>query len=397
MLPGDVITHINGKPITDMAEVKIATALGKDGKAVAMTVQREGEAEPLIFDITAKASAQNEGLLSAGIYPADTLTLAESAAEAGRAAISPQSQLAELALTPGMRLTSVNGTAVENLGQYRRAIEQLDDPKLTLVFTDPDTGEQIESTLNASPSLTRQDERTHLLGLLPVSTVAPSSEKSRAAQAGVESGDVVVKLGEAAWPSPRRLQDVVKGNAGGPLPITVWRDGAAVELQPITPKNGLIGVGLAGYYQINRVGGVLAESPFARAAADRPLPAGSVLAAVNGEPIEDWTDFQYAVMQGLTRAEAGQPAEFAMDFEVNLGETADETYQVALTAEEADALRQELAWGRPAGIGFEPMMTEVKAGNPVEATVIGAVKTKEFIQQTYITLLRLFQGSIKVN
>lgn len=397
MLPGDVITHIDGKPITDMAEVKIAMALGKDGRAVALRVQREGEAKPIVFDITAEASDRNEGLLSAGIYPADTLTLAESAKEDGKAAILPQSPLARLPLKPGMQLSAVNGQAVENLGQYRRVIEQVDGPRLSLVFNDPANGEIVESTADASPSLTIQNSQSNLLGLLPISTVSPSSKKSRAFKAGVRDYDVVAKLGDAAWPSPSRLQDVVKSHNDGSLPITVLRGEEIIELEPITPKKGLIGVALGGYLQTNRVGGVLPDSAFAKVAADRPLPPGSTLTSVNSQPIENWTDFQYAVMQTVAATEAGQPAELVMNFEVNLGETSQEDYRVALTADEVNTLRQELTWLRPAGIGFEQMMTEVKADGPVEATMIGAVKTKEFIQQTYITLLRLFQGSIKVN
>ena len=393
----DSITHLDGKAIQDMAQVKIATALGRDGAAVAMTVRREGEAQPLIFDIVARASEDNEGLLSAGVYPAETLTLAESADpdRAGRAAVSPRGPLIDLPLKPGMQLAAVNGRPIDTPAQYHRAVVQTQDPLLALTFSGND-GETIEGLIPAWPSLTRHGDSLHLLGLQPVATVSPTSPKTRAAKAGVEKFDVVAKIGDTPWPTLSGLVAAVRDDDDGPLAVTVLRGDQTLALKPVTPRFGKIGVGLSPTIDSNRVGGVLPDSPFARASADRPLPPGSQLSSVDGRPVRDWVGFQHAVMQRLAAADAGQPVAIELDFKVNLGDSWQEQYRVELTAQEARALRSDLSWKRPSGIVFEPLMAVVKADNAVHATVIGAQKTKEFIQQTYITLLRLVQGSIGV-
>ena len=82
---GDRITLVNGKPAQDMADIKIATALGKGGVPVDFTVQRDGEAEPLTYAITPVASPL-DGLLYVGIAPPSTLTLGETADGTLRAA-----------------------------------------------------------------------------------------------------------------------------------------------------------------------------------------------------------------------------------------------------------------------------------------------------------------------
>jgi regulator of sigma E protease len=45
---------------------------------------------------------------------------------------------------------------------------------------------------------------------------------------------------------------------------------------------------------------------------------------------------------------------------------------------------------------FAPLLVSVSTGNPWEATVIGLDKTRDFIIQTYLTIARLFQGSVGV-
>ncbi|MEO1237374.1 MAG: site-2 protease family protein, partial [Planctomycetota bacterium] len=135
-------------------------------------------------------------------------------------------------------------------------------------------------------------------------------------------------------------------------------------------------------------------SAFGRASGERPLPPGSRLVKVGDEPVQTWSDVQHQVQAILRDAAADEPVALGLTFSINLGDKPQETYDVVLTPEEAASLRQDLAWDPPVGVAFEPLMVEIKADNPWQATQIGFDKTGEFIQQTYITLLRLVQGTI---
>ncbi|MEM8739538.1 MAG: site-2 protease family protein [Planctomycetota bacterium] len=416
--PGDVITHLAGKPVTDMAAVKIAAALGKSGDPVVMTVDREGEPAPLIYEIVPESSELNEGLLSDGIIPADTLTVGESPDRPGQIAGPAHSPFVDAQLRPGMTLSAVNGKPVENYGQFVRAFENLTAPDLTLRFTDPADGQTRDVTTTATPQLARHEELgPQLLGLLPPVVVDPAPGKP-AEKAGIQSHDVLAQLGDAHWPSITAVSQTIKTADGQALALVVDRRGETVELAGVKPRGGLIGVSIAPYLATRRIAGADPDSPFARAAADRPLPPGSRLLSVNGQPIEHWADFAQAVHAELgpapdadtapvtddtdaANADTDQPdagaATLELAFEINLGASPrTETYTVTLTPDEAATLRDAYGWLPPRGLVFEPMLTEVKADGPWEATVIGVQKTGEFIQQTYITLLRLFQGTVAV-
>ncbi|MEM1107493.1 MAG: site-2 protease family protein [Planctomycetota bacterium] len=399
LLPGDHITHLNGKPITDMAEVRIATALGKGGKAVAMTVDREGEEQPLVFDIVATSSERNEGLLSAGIFPAQTLIVGESPSRPGEPAGSKYSPFAAAGVTPQMRMTAINGQPVDNQGQMIRFFKTLNQPQVTLRFESGDGKTPVEVQTIARPRLTVRDGSVvNLLGLTPPAEIDPAPGKP-AEKAGVEPEDVIVRLGDRDWPAVHEVSEIVTASNGQPLALTVLRNGGHVKLGPVKQtRGGKIGVGIAPWPQQAIVSGVLPESLFAAASADRPLPAGSKLLSVAGQPVGTWADFQQSLHTSLSqKPESESAVTVELAFEINLGESADtETYIVSIDAEEAASLHAAYGWGPPGGIGFEPLMVEVKANGPVDATMIGIDKTGQFIQQTYITLLRLIQGTIGI-
>ncbi|MEO0514555.1 MAG: site-2 protease family protein [Planctomycetota bacterium] len=401
--PGDVISHINGKPITDMAEVRIATALGKGGKAVEMTIDREGEPQPLIYNITAVASEANEGLLSAGIAQPFTITIGESrvAGREGQAAIDPGSVFAGRGIEPGMAVSAINGESIDNFGQFYRAFRGLTGPAIDVTFATPEGGETVEVSAAARPSLAQtavgDDELSNLLGLRPVTRIASVVEGKPAEAAGVRAGDLLARLGAVAWPGVEDVSKTVAAADGQGLEVSVWRDGERIDLGVIKPSRGLIGVSLNAAMNTNVVADVIKGSAFAAAAGDRPLPAGSRLLSVGETPISDWSDFQAAVSAALAKQPIEDDVSLKLEFEINLGDEPQvETYELTLAKDNAKALRDNLAWLPPAGLGFEPLMTTVKANGPVEATMIGLDKTGQFIQQTYITLLRLVQGTIGV-
>ncbi len=400
--PGDVISHINGKPITDMAEVRIATALGKGGQAVAMTIDREGEAQPLTYNITAVASEANEGLLSAGIAQPFTITIGESRdpGREGQAAIDPGSVFAGHGIEPGMAMSAINGQPIDNFGQFYRAFQALEGPSIDVTFASPDGEKTVAVAAAARPSLTQtvvgDEELLNLLGLRPVTRIASVAQGKPAEAAGVQAGDLLARLGPVAWPGVEEVSKTVAAANGQGLEVSVWREGERIDLGVIKPSRGLIGVSLNAAMNTNVVAEVLEGSMFAAAAGDRPLPPGSRLLRVGDQAINDWAGFQAALSAALAQHPAEGGAPLSLTFEINLGDEPQvETYELSL-GEEIEALRRALAWLPPAGLGFEPMMTTVKATGPVEATMIGLDKTGQFIQQTYITLLRLVQGTIGV-
>ena len=387
---GDRVTLVNGKPAQDMADIKIATALGKGGVPVDFTVQRDGEAGPLTYAITPVASPL-DGLLYVGIAPPSTLTLGETAD--GKAAAS--TRYVEAGVEAGMSLVAVNGKPVDDEGDFERAVAAADGPALTLIFSRPGSDERVAVETTARPRLDEAEGGMgSLFGMRPALTMTPLPD-SPAAAAGVEAGDVLARIGEADWPGLGELQRVLADAPAGGVELHVLRGGEVVDLGLVQPDGGKIEVVVNPALESARIIGVVPGSSLAEATRANPLPPGSRIVAVNGEEVIDYAGVREALYRSAAGREANEPLEVELTFEVNLANQPRETYTVTLEPAAAAELAAAPRWAVPNGLGFEPYLTTLKADGPVEATMIGLDKTQEFIQQTYITLLRLIQGTVK--
>ena len=376
---GDTIVAADGKAIEDMTGVKIATALGKAGQPVALTVQREGEPQPLTYDITPRPDPRQESLLSAGIAPSPSLRII---------AVFEDTPFAEAGVEAGSTITAIDGAPVVSYSDYAAAVDDADGEPVTLAVTAAD-GQIREVLVSPRPAFRHVGGQPQLLGLVPGIVVSRVMEDSPAEAAGVQSGDMIARLGDLSWPTdPNEISDEVQG--ADRVALRVWRDGQPVDLGDLEPRGGLIGIGMD--LQLDRpvVAAVLADSPLASA----NLPAGSTVLEVGGTPIEGWADLQRALSRLAPDPATGR-ATATLKARVNLGEQPTETFNITLSAAQIDEL-QHGGWDPPGNVGLDDLMVEIKATGPVDAAMIGAVKTKEFIQQTYITLLRLFQGSVAV-
>ncbi len=401
---GDRITHINGNRAQDMADVKIATALGKGGDSVEVTVERDGEPGPLTYDITPVPSP-NDRLLYIGVEQPSTLTIGETLE--GKATASEVYRRA--GVEPGMTLTAVNGQAVDDTGDVKRLIAAADRPGLTLTFTAADGEDTVTVESEASPRLEPEfgeggvllKEMGSLFGLRAAMSLTPL-DGSPAAEAGVEPGDVLARIGEADWPTYKQLQETLADAPSGGVDLRVWRGGegdggggAVVDLGKVTPDGGKLGVGVNPAVETNHIAGVVSDSPLAEATRGNPLPPGSRVTGLNGSGVGDFAELRYALHEAAAGRDANEPLELAFTFEVNLAGQPVETYTVTLDPQAASVLAAAPRWEVPAGLGFEPLLTTLKADSAWGATKIGLEKSKQFIQQTYITLLRLAQGTVK--
>ncbi len=380
--PGDRVTHVNGGPIQDLTEVRIATALGKAGTPVELTVDRAGEPAALTYAVTARADVRQEGMLSAGILPATTLNVW----------VVPQdSPQADAGVVPGMTLTAVDHRPVADYGAYVQAVNQAGGQQVTLTFRDRETGNEILSPLNPVPAFRTaglsaggDTPQVELLGLTPPVEISFVAEGSPAEELGIAAGDLLARVGDRSWPTVEEVFTAAS-SGNGPLAVSVFRDGETRDLGEATPRSGRLGIGLVRHTQTARIGRVLTTSPLAAA----NLPDGSRVVAVNDTAVTDWAGLQ----RSLTATPANASATLAV--ELNLAGQPVEPATLSLGAEARAALAHA-GWEPRLDLGFRPLRIERIAANPWEATTIGFEKSRQFIQQTYITLLRLFQGSVGV-
>jgi regulator of sigma E protease len=376
----DRITHVDGKEAGDMMDVKFATILARGGASLELTIEREGEGQPLTFLIKPEKNEVTK-LRWIGVDAPLSLEIGD---------VMKGSPARAAGLTKGMAISAVSGKPVETFSQYDRIVSAEQGRELLVTFTDPPTGKSVDMIVVATPLMTEQDgSLPNLLGLVPPVKITSADPKKPAAKAGIQPGDLIASVNGHAWPDPETFMDVIKEAPTEGVVIAVYRDGQTLTLQPIKPRKKQIGVGIRYATDLPIVGQTLADSPLHT---ESPLIGGTKLIEVNGEPVNSFGDVQ-RVLASLPVGD--KPVEVALAYELNLGNRPREARTVSIEPE-LIKLIAEAGWSAPLPDGAPPMTLQmpVVGDDPLDAVALGFKKTHQFITQTYMTLLRLFQGTV---
>ena len=375
---GDRVTLLDGEPIGDMVDIRVATALGKAGDPIAFTVERPGLDQPLVFDITPEASEASDGLLAVGMLPPSTLRVAS---------VSAGSPAADAGVEKDMTLTAIDGEPVTTQAGLENALIGARGEPVAATFTGD--GKTVDTTLSAYPLLTTTGNTVNLLGLEPATRVVsfPAKGTSRLKEAGGLPGDIIAEVYGQAWPTPERLVQILGSNDSRPTEVKVYRDGEIVSLGEITPHNGKLGFHLSSSLNTPIVASVLPGSP----ATALELTPGSRILAINNQPVANWADMQ-RVLAELPKSDG--PTEVGVRYQLNIAGQPEGNATIALSPETVDQLAAA-RWIGSMDLAFAPLLEPVVGDNSVDAVKLGFTKTGQFMAQTYITLLRLFEGSVK--
>jgi len=377
----DKITHIDGGEIGDMMDVKYATILARKDTAIEMTIERGGEAAPLIYKIKPKVD-EDLKLLLIGIDAPLDLEVAE---------VTEGSAIETAGVMKGMAITAVDGKPIETYGGYYRAVADAQGRPVTVTFSDPKSDQTADVTHQAVLSLRdpEKDKSADLMGLIPATRVLGIQDKSAAADSGLQAGDLVAAIGSLAWPGVVELQKAVEDAGDSPVSLTVMRDNKPVTIDPIKPKRGKLGIALGYATDLNIVSHTAGGSPVDSAT---NFVRGSRIVSLNGQAIGTFGAIHRA-LTGLKQAEGGVTV--TLGYEVNLADHPVETAEVELDA--ADLGEVGLArWVAPLpeGMPIANLQVPVVGDNPMDSMALGFTKTHQFITQTYTTLLRLFQRTV---
>jgi regulator of sigma E protease len=413
--PGDEIIEIDGKKPQQFADVVVAAAMSRRGTPVDVVVQRPGVDKPVRFAIKPKTS-DGQRLLELGVGPANSNTLRSSRDPA--AVREFEGRLAELGLVgvpAGSTLESIDGR-----GNVRFAHE-LDraaagGKPFTLTFRTP-TGERRTVTLQPRAAFEddavkfgdREMTQRHLLGLSGVIRVETANDEAK--KQGLRDGDVFVRLGPVEFPSIAAGVREIRAAAGRTIDAAVRRtvDGKTHDLKlPLrVSRAGTIGFGVDDTMSESTLLGaplgaraVANDSPepdaprsknLPTAAAATPIAPGSTIFAVDGTPVRNFTEVREAIRAGVGRD--SRTVRFSV--QPPTGDAATEV-SFALAPSDVRALG-ELGWVSPVGVvAFEQEKILLKASGPLDAIAVGLGETKRVMLMTYMTFVRLFEGSVKV-
>jgi regulator of sigma E protease len=399
---GDRITHIDGEKVTDFMGMKLDIALAPENASVLLGVQRGDQR--LQYQMEPRVPDRGD-MPTIGIGPMASLDVGQITAqgESLRQALGLTAKGAIRSLT----LTQINGQTVTDYSDYHRRLIGAQGQPVQATFegvieTAAGAQEQkrVQVELAARPLLTRdgygqqQDgPPANLVGFVPPVQVSalPLNENNEprpqpAYEAGVRVGDLIASIGGVTWPTTEQLLELVKNAGNQALPLTVMRDGRLKSLGRVKPEDGEIGIRMSGAPNVPIIGQTLAGSPASRLA----LPGGTRVVELAGKPIGNWADMQRVL--GQLDAES-PPRTVDIRYRLNLAQGVEETGQLSLSGEQLQHL-QAAGWATAPAVNFKTLQEPVAAGNPVEAAVMGVQKTNDFIVNTYLTLVRLIQGSI---
>lgn len=419
---GDEIVEIAGKRDNlDFRNILMAAALAGKNEAVKLKVRRTDSLEEKEFAIVPERS-RDRAMRGFGILPPQSLTIAKlSEADA-------RDLQAKTGLLGGDRVISVNGKDVDAYWELKEIVQKAFVPSVTILAkrTDPVSKkiETIESQvrLNFSPAkkeeVKPEADLNHIYSIVPrlrVTAVAPVPDKNRVTSLlgkiknkllalfgkantkeeyvdtgdGLESGDIILAIGDVENPTFKEMRDVTTKYKDQELPVKILRTSAegvekvlTVTVVPRSPQGSdgvFIGVGVA----LDMEHPVVAKTIAAEGSpAKLEIPRGASITAVDKTDVSNF----YDVIREIRRYDGER---VSIDWRINEEVAGD----VAFTIDNSkDFVTVQSTFAEP--VPFKILERLYKADGPIDAIVIGSKRTLTVVVQTYVSIKCLIAGLV---
>ncbi len=408
--PGDRVLRIAGAEPQDFGDIALEIAMARKGAPIEVVVEREGATGPVVLKASPQTSKETR-LLELGVSPAISTTLFGGPKDSKKNNESILEALAADGLSevpPGSTLVEINGEpATTALDLSSAAARSGGDPML-LTWATP-AGESLivevrpvaqmeteTAVLPASEKVAEREIRVEsLLGLYPAMRVAEAGD---AEAKGLRDGDVFARIGGVEWPDLASGIAEIRRHSGRAIDLRALRGGAIVELRPEVGRNGTLGFTMGYTSSVNAiVAGTARRFAESVDTAGPDIPPGSVILRADGQPVRDLGALRSIIAGAERGADGGATVE--LDIRLPLGAWGQgpvESVAWTLTGEQLDKAAA-LGWVSPVWSGlFRLEETTLKADGPVQALAMGVERTHRVMLKTYLTLVRLFEGSVKV-
>lgn len=429
---GDRITQINGWKMHSFEHILPEIAMASKTNPSKIYVVRDG-VEGLIEFETIPVLSDRTGLLDLGISPSITSTLKGISNPEDRKFWDIAShQLGLDGLEPSDVFVEANGQAIHSPFDLLDIAEVSEGKPINAIIKRGD--QTINHVLLPVPGLQNDvlqaesgDPSTvlHLLGLSGVMMVNPNTKIVKEGL-DLEPGDIFARIGTLDFPSVAEGINHVKSNPGKPMDIVVLRRDADGQYQRVKLTVDVARDGTIGFYpSMTTTSSNFLSTPMRIEREREPengnksktelieLPASN-LVSYPGSRITMVGDIQISTIRDVHKAitdltsnafDSGDEA-FTLPVTLELplpiqpdGSIPTSTTQWTLTRADIQEVR-DLGWTLPGSMDlvsmFEVKIINDKAEGPINAITRGVSESRRVMMQTYITFLRLFQGSVKV-
>jgi len=396
--PGDEFVVIAGNDKNlDFSDIQIAAALSDVNEPVPVTVRR---ADGSRAEMTLVAEdVPGSDLREFGISAPLSLEMANIA--------EPNVLRERTGMLPGDRITAVDGTAVAEHWDFAALVEKDLSPAIAVtaerVAADGSI-EQIQTELALAwraadgAEVEAEADLNHVYSMVPRLRVtlvgdepifAERTGPAPAETSTLRRGDIILALGDVAYPTYKEMREVTTAYEGKSLPVEVLRTDPngvertlTVNVKPQRPGGGdrvVIGIAVA----LDAAHPVVAKTVAAPTGPPAlEIPRGARIVSVNGKVVSSFYDVIAEV-----RRWNGQPVALKYKFD---GENEGAVTLETAGAQEPIQVRSTLAEFLP----YRAMERVYRAKNPLDAISMGYRRTIRFIALTYITLKQLIGGLI---
>lgn len=432
---GDLITAINGKKMYSFEHIMPEIAMSRAGQPITITVQRAGLDNPIELSATPTKSPYT-GLLDIGIDPPISTRLVVPKDEKSQRQFRMQAQAMGLGeLAPGDRIVSTDGGPI---GSPLDLLDLAGASHGNLITAQVDRGGAMR-TVTIKPVAELQTgvvnsgdgpmAVNHVLGLMGVMMVQPGAAREDTKQ-GLMPGDVFARIGTRDFPSVGEGIGLIHAAAGQTLDLTVLRPDASGTLGRVRLSVKVTPEGTIGFYPASTTGVSnfvampvpIADMPGPGRSDDEdaqpPKPVvqpaqelikypGSRITRVGEHSIETLRDLPGAIVDATADAYARGDETFSIPVTLELplptqpdGSAPSVSSRWSLTRADIERMRG-LGWTLPDKAGFISLFQYEqvidKSPSPVGAIERGIAESRRVMVQTYLTFLRLFQGSVAVD
>ena len=224
-----------------------------------------------------------------------------------------------------------------------------------------------------------------ILGMAPRVRVAGVMKGSEADKKGFQPGDIIFNYGDLGRaPSYRELQDLNLRYAGAGANIVLLRNDKILPETWILPqKSGnaaVLGFRPIMDYDHLVVAGVEASSPAAKA----DIQPRDEIEFVNGDPVQTWQDLYFKLQALRDQDVVLKVRRGTRTFEAPIGKL--DRFVFDPLAFEKKVL--------PPAVAPQLLQVTIRKANPVDALAWGVNETWDFTLDTYVSLHRLFGGTV---
>jgi regulator of sigma E protease len=400
---GDRILMFDGKWQHDFTKISLNAALVKEGQRVPLYVQRRDGSKERLYITPRRSTPSAKSFLMLGIEQPRELRgidVKEAPEEFNDPAKLKQMLPADvLDVKPGDLITQVNGQDVK-LGQYYLLDEAIQKSE----------GNPVRITVKGTDGKTRQEairphfdrlfgERPLTFGGMAPRTAVATIDPASSALGKLLPGDVILKImdKDATVSNPDTNTLIKKLNQAGQQGIAVSmlieRDGKQLTIPDLKPDRRLgrddegnvrygLGIGLGYDERHPVVASVAGRTGEKTPAEEAGIPVGAKLTRVAGQPVESWFDVQRLF------ATAKPDQSIAVSAVVD---GAPHEYSLVLTHPEIASIGD---YRLGVNLQLHDRIEPRKAPNPLVAAGWGVTETRDFVLQFYVTIQRMFQGSV---